>query len=42
MSANCIISSGCVLGNKTGCSNGPTLGNNVEIFIGGKVRLSDK
>lgn len=37
MDVNCIISSGCVLGNKTGGSNGPNIGNNVEISIGGKV-----
>lgn len=37
MGNNCIISSGCVLGNKTGYSEGPTIGNNVEIAIGAKV-----
>lgn len=37
MGENCIISSGCVLGNKTGSFDGPTIGNNVEIAIGAKV-----
>lgn len=37
MGENCIISSGCVLGTKTGCVRGPTIGNNVEIAIGAKV-----
>lgn len=37
MGKNYIISSGCVLGNKTGYSNGPTIGDNVEICIGAKV-----
>lgn len=37
MGDNCTISSGCVLGNKTGLPDGPTIGNNVEIAIGAKV-----
>lgn len=35
--SNCIISSGCVLGNKGENDNRPTLGNNVEVCIGSKV-----
>ncbi len=37
MGHNCIISSGCVLGTKTGRKGGPIVGNNVEIAIGAKV-----
>lgn len=38
MGENCIISSGCVLGNKGGVNGGkPTIGNNVEITIGAKI-----
>lgn len=38
MGENCIISSGCVIGNKGGANPGkPTIGNNVEIAVGAKV-----
>lgn len=36
MGEGCIITTGCVLGNKGGAS-GPTIGNNVEIAVGAKV-----
>lgn len=34
---NCIISSGCVIGNKGLNDDKPTLGDNVEVCIGAKV-----
>lgn len=38
MGDNCIISTGCILGNKGGVNPGrPTIGNNVEIAVGAKV-----
>lgn len=38
MGENCIISTGCVLGNKGGVKGGkPIIGNNVEIAVGAKV-----
>lgn len=38
MGENCIITTGCVLGNKGGKNPGmPTIGNNVEIAVGAKV-----
>lgn len=38
MGEYCIISSGCVLGNKGGVNGGsPTIGDNVEITVGAKV-----
>ena len=38
MGTNCIITTGCVLGNKGGRNPGsPTIGNNVEIAVGAKV-----
>lgn len=36
MGEGCIITTGCVLGNKGGAS-GPTIGDNVEIAVGAKV-----
>lgn len=38
MGDNCIITTGCVLGNKGGNNSGsPKIGNNVEIAVGAKV-----
>lgn len=38
MGENCIITTGCVLGNKGGVNSGsPIIGNNVEIAVGAKV-----
>ena len=38
MGENCIISTGCVIGNKGGKNAGkPIIGNNVEIAVGAKV-----